>query len=229
MPKGPWQTFHEAQEVPTAWAMSHCKTPFKLNRGNKRAADSKNGVIMAGGYISVCYGYSLRGNEGFLINGDRLVSHIKLGKHERPTPHVCVTLLGKFKGESGDKMQVFPLANVTKSGVKIRWWLEQVANILRVEDLKDCPAFCDEKGFLLSVEDIEEVMQPPLKELQGSEAWKPFYQKESLWNKNTSVTDHSEEVQHPQPTTRAYRNLRLRWYIGGVASKRVKESSQDLT
>jgi hypothetical protein len=44
MPKGPWQTFQEAQEVLTAWAMSHCKTPFKLIRGNKRAADLKNGV-----------------------------------------------------------------------------------------------------------------------------------------------------------------------------------------
>ena len=125
-------------------------------------------LIMAGGYISVCYGYSLRGNEAFLIDGDRLVSHIRLGKHERPTPHVCVTLMGKFKGESGDKMQVFPLANITKSGVKIRWWLEQVVNILRVENLKNCPAFCDEKGYLLSVDSIEDVMHPVLKELQGT-------------------------------------------------------------
>ena len=143
----------------------------KLESEVKNAETSierKRQLIMAGGYISVCYGYSLRGNEAFLIDGDRLQKHIGLGKYECPIPHVCVALLGRFKGESGDRMQVFPLANTTASGVPIRWWLEKVVEVLKNENLSNCPAFCDEKGYLLGVDDIEEIMHPVLAKLQGT-------------------------------------------------------------
>ena len=88
-------------------------------------------LIMCGGYIAVTYSYSLRGNEGFWVDGDRLQSHIHLGRSEtHEIPHIAVALLGRFKSEGGDRMHVFTLANVTKSGVKNRWWLEKVATQL---------------------------------------------------------------------------------------------------
>ena len=66
------------------------------------------------------YGYSLRGgNEGFWVDASRLRANMHLGAvdNTRETPHVCVALLGCFKGEDGDRMHVFPLANVTSSGI----------------------------------------------------------------------------------------------------------------
>ena len=63
-------------------------------------------LTMAGGYMAVTYSYSLRGNEGFWVDGDRLVEHIKLGSSEgEDIPHVFVALLGRFKAEGGDRMQ----------------------------------------------------------------------------------------------------------------------------
>jgi hypothetical protein len=126
-------------------------------------------LAMSGGYISTCYGYSLRGNEGLWVDGDRLVENIELGKfstREDEPSHVVVALLGYFKGEDGARMHVFPIASETKSGIKVRVWLERVSSILRIENKHRCPAFCDADGFSLRERDVEDVMHPFLEEIQ---------------------------------------------------------------
>ena len=79
---------------------------------------------MVAGYIATTYAYSLRGNEGFWVDGDSLVENIKLGKLDPQTPHVVVALLGFFKAEGGERMHVFSIASQTNSGVRVRIWLE---------------------------------------------------------------------------------------------------------
>ena len=121
-------------------------------------------LIMCGGYIAVTYGYSLRGYEGFWVDGDRLIEHINLGAHDKK-PHVVIALLGRFKAEGGDRMHTFVLSNETGSGVRIRHWLEKVVEILRKEKKKACPAFCDEDGYMLNAKYIEKIMHPILKKV----------------------------------------------------------------
>ena len=65
-------------------------------------------------------------------------------------------------------MHVFVAANTTKSGVRVRQWLERVVETLRAENKKGGPAFCDEEGFILTSQQIEDVMHPFLEELQGT-------------------------------------------------------------
>ena len=40
--------------------------------------------------------------------------------------------------------------------------------ILRKEGKRECPAFCDEDGFILSHDHVEEIMHPIIRSLQGS-------------------------------------------------------------
>ena len=130
-------------------------------------APRKRILTMVAGYIATTYAYSLRRNEGFWVDGDSLVENIKLGKLDPLTPHVVVALLGFFKAEGGERMHVFSIANQTNSGVRVLIWLERVANILKQEQKKGCPAFCDEDGFILTSTDVEQVMHPILEMLQG--------------------------------------------------------------
>ena len=131
------------------------------------SAVRKRLLTMRGGYIAVTYSYSLRGNEGFWVDGYRLQSHLQLGCSDTyEIPHVAVALLGRFNSEGGDRMHVFTLANETKSGVKNRWWLEKVASVLAKERKSKSPAFCDEEGFVLSSQKVEEAMHPVLRKLQ---------------------------------------------------------------
>ena len=125
-------------------------------------------LAMAGGYIATTYSYSLRGNEGFWVDGDRLCEGIDVGKFASPIPHVLVPVLGFFKGENGERLHVFTLANNNKSCIRVRVWLERVVAILKSEGQSGGPAFCDHKGYMLHSDDVEGILHPILRKLQGS-------------------------------------------------------------
>ncbi len=127
-------------------------------------------VLMTAAYIATTFGYSLRGNEGFWVDAQRLIDNINVGKYDTRAKHVTICLLGRFKGEEGDRMHVFPLASVTRSGIRIRLWLERLVRLLRTEGKTGCPAFCDEDGYQLSAADLEAVMHPILRRLQSDES-----------------------------------------------------------
>ena len=82
--------------------------------------------------------------------------------------HVIVCLLGRFKNKSGDRMHCFPIASTTKSGVKVRFWLKQVVNILVLEGRSGCPAFCNNEGYLLSESTVESVLHLILEFIKDS-------------------------------------------------------------
>ena len=71
-------------------------------------------------------------------------------------------------------MHVFPLASVTRSGIRIRAWLERVATVLRTEGKHSCPAFCDTEGYSLRASDIQAVFHPILEEMQAEERFNEF-------------------------------------------------------
>ncbi len=135
-------------------------------------AARKRIILMTAAYMCVTFGFSLRGNEGLWVDADRLIEGINIGRHDPRAKHVIVALLGRFKGEDGDRMHVFPLASVTRSGIRIRLWLERLASLLKSEGKTNCPAFCDIDGFQLSMSDFEAVMHPMLKRLQNDPSYR---------------------------------------------------------
>ena len=61
-----------------------------LNKYDKELKDQtvlpwkmKQKIIMTGAYLALCFGASLRGNEGFYLEGSSFVEMIKLGSSER--------------------------------------------------------------------------------------------------------------------------------------------------
>ena len=142
-------------EIEFEWALPHTDP--------KR----KRMLTMVAGYVSVTYAYSLRGNEGFWVDGDSLIKNINLGKHDAHCPHVVIALLGFFKAEGGERMHVFSIANRTASGIRVRVWLERVVIILKREKNIGCPAFCDEDGYILTSAQVEDVIHPIISTLQG--------------------------------------------------------------
>ena len=130
--------------------------------------DRRRWVLMLGAYLAVGYGLSLRGNEVFWVDAGRLCEHILDGKYDSRAGHVSVALVGRFKSEDGDRMHVMPIANTSKSGIKFRMWLERLVSWLKEEgNTSNCPAFCDEEGYMLTSASLEAVMHPILEEMQG--------------------------------------------------------------
>jgi hypothetical protein len=76
-------------------------------------------------YCIICFCASLRGGEGLQIPFDTLVKHLDRGRtsdkrHTGKVLHVVVPLLGRFKGEKGERCHLVPLAHKTASGIPIR-------------------------------------------------------------------------------------------------------------
>jgi hypothetical protein len=97
---------------------------------------------------------SLQGNEVFMLDLAGMWRYIKLGRDgEVPqdpmkigvdlsrAPHVIATLIGEFKGELGTRHHLIALANETSSGIRLRWWLEQLLHIREEEGCRTGPAF----------------------------------------------------------------------------------------
>ena len=57
--------------------------------------------VLVAYYLVVCYGSSLRGCEGFMMERSDSIRHINRGKTDPEIPHVVVPVLGQFKGKAG--------------------------------------------------------------------------------------------------------------------------------
>jgi len=83
---------------------------------NSSDSSSLHDWIIMACYGVVAYTLSLRGDEGFLI-------YLKSTVENWTSPskkYIIISLLGQLKGEKGDSVHLFPVVNVTKSGVRVR-------------------------------------------------------------------------------------------------------------
>ena len=132
--------------------------------------DRKRELIMCGSAFVVLFSAALRGGEVLLGEASELVRRIGEGKHHVNHPHVLFPMMGRFKGETGERNLIFCLANSSNSGIPNRKWLERLARILKLEGKhKEAgPAFCDPEGFVLSSSVLNKELHRALSNLQMS-------------------------------------------------------------
>ena len=138
--------------------------------------EDKRKAVMSGTYFLLCYGCSLRGNEGLYLEASSLVANIKVGKDGikevdgsiRAEGHVCAPLMGRFKNEQGEQNYMMTMVNESKSGLKFRFWLERLAFILIKEGkhLSAGPAFCNEDGTMITSGDFNQIFTELMQRLQ---------------------------------------------------------------
>ena len=142
-----------------------------LEYGNSSTSYArKRELIMCGSAFTVLFSAALRGGEVLLGEASELVRRISEGKHHGNHPHVLFPMMGRFKGETGERNLIFCLANVSVSGIPNRRWLERLARLLRLEGRhKEAgPAFCDSEGFVLSSSVLNKELHFVLSNLQAS-------------------------------------------------------------
>jgi hypothetical protein len=123
-------------------------------------------VGAVGAYSVLSYVASLRGNEGFLLDLFGLRQHIRKGKYDVDEPHVVAPLLGRLKGEDGERYHMLLMASETASGLKVRQWLERLVMLRERQGKYHGPAFCDEAGEVARMSDYEEIFYEILRDIQ---------------------------------------------------------------
>lgn len=83
--------------------------------------------------------------------------------------HVVVPLMGRFKGETGERNLILVLANKSKGGLEIRKWVERLSALLTFEKrhIHVGPALCDEHGQVYSLRDLNNCLHETLGNIQA--------------------------------------------------------------
>lgn len=131
------------------------------------ASDSTNlqssMLFKLGALICILTAGSLRGHEGFYVDLAATRKYLHKGKHGvippriltkailtdaecDNLPEVCVCLIGKFKGETGESHHSLVLANTTSSGLEVRWCVEKLIDVCESLGQTNGYAFFDSDG-----------------------------------------------------------------------------------
>ncbi len=82
-------------------------------------------------------------------------------------PHVTLCLLGNFECKSGTNYHMMALANVSQSGIKTRWWNEELTRVAEAEGRLSGPAFASASGDFDSSMDYDATFRFYLRQVQS--------------------------------------------------------------
>lgn len=82
------------------------------------------------GLLIIGYLLGLRGEEIVKVDIGGLAKYIDVGAQHSEHPHVIVPLVGRLKGETGERYHMLPMARVTKSGIQAGLWMDRLLRSL---------------------------------------------------------------------------------------------------
>ena len=126
---------------------------YELDLLSKKISMSRKRFIkMASAYFVILCVSALRGGEGLMLEATSLARYNDEGREEK-VPYVLAPLLGRFKGETGERNVLLPFAAETKSGIQVRVIIDRVVEILAREGRSSgalSPVFCHVGGKSIS-------------------------------------------------------------------------------
>ena len=127
-------------------------------------------------YSVISFFASLRGSKGLKVHFNTLMKHWKKGNFDKQIkykgsylpPHVIVPLLGRFKGEQGERCHLLVLANRTKSGIHIRTAIHVLLKMRLINKISSPWLFTDLNGNHMTFDDMNEIILDKLKMIKDS-------------------------------------------------------------
>lgn len=96
-----------------------------------------------GAFVLIAFCGSFRGHEVFLVDLHGLFKYSAELQHCGEEGYVIIPLLGRFKGESGSRYHLTPLAAKTQSGLEVKVWIERLLEARQAVARTHGPAFGD--------------------------------------------------------------------------------------
>jgi hypothetical protein len=106
----------------------------------------KRDVVMLGSFLVIGFCDALRGNEVFLVEASCLCKYAEENTRAN-RDIVTIPMMGRFKGETGERNVMRVLVRETQSGIRIGKWVDRLVRVLMAEGRNSGgepgPAFCD--------------------------------------------------------------------------------------
>jgi hypothetical protein len=120
-----------------------------------------NRWIVFQAYAMCCYVVSLRGSEGLLLDLSGLNRKWGVGGDK----YVVIALLGKIKGETGDRSHLLPCVVKTSSGIKVGEALKRLLDFKRSIGQVRGPAILDVNGKIYDSRTLNDAFLEILEDL----------------------------------------------------------------
>lgn len=127
-------------------------------------------IIVFGAAFVTLYAGALRGNEVFFMERSEFVRKRNLGVNmDKSKEHIVVPLMGRFKGELGERNLMLVFARTSRSGLSIGRWISQLSDILLQEKkhIGMGPALCHEDGTPYDSTELNAELESMLLEIQS--------------------------------------------------------------
>ena len=119
-------------------------------------------------YCIIAFCGSFRGHEVFLVDLFGLLKYEDLFQAQQQEEYCMIPLLGKYKGESGERYHLTPLARLTKSGLNLGVWVGRVCHHRRLEGRTNGPVFADKWGNMVNPRHYEALILAKLQIIKES-------------------------------------------------------------
>lgn len=133
----------------------------------------RRNIILLGSMLVIGFCDALRGNELFLVEGTALCHFYYKGIRDNRN-YVVIPMMGRFKGETGERNILRALVQTTRSGIPVQRWVGRLVDLLRKEKRNSVtepgPAFCDEQGQVLSYAFMNSLFHEELQKLQEDQS-----------------------------------------------------------
>ena len=106
------------EQLDSEWEVASCDSE------RKRIADM--GLVIAAGFLC-----GLRGEEIMKVDLGGLMKYLDPGRDHATCPHLIVALLGRLKGETGERYHMMVMSRVSRSGIVGGIWADRVVEVNR--------------------------------------------------------------------------------------------------
>lgn len=160
------------QEVRQDWAiplptMHALMEALELDWRGATSVAERERVAFLGAYALIAFCGSFRGNEVFLA--DLYGTRKYLASTDLKGDYVIIPLLGRFKGETGERYHLTPLASVTKSGLMVKQWVSRAASVNEIAGRVRGPLFGDGQGGIIKPKVIELALMDKLQMIKETQ------------------------------------------------------------
>ena len=152
---------------------SFVNTLLDQNLGSNEKWTSAIGLA----YTVITFFASLRGSEGLKVNHSFLMKYWEhgLNSKEQPNlgknipPHVIVPIMGRFKGENGERCHLLALADKTSSGINIRHSIEVLLRLRTKFNINSIWLFTDLNGEKVAFDVMNDIILERLEQIKDKD------------------------------------------------------------
>jgi hypothetical protein len=114
--------------------------------GEARTNEARKGVAEIAMFLIAGFCLGLRGEEVVKMDIAGFLTYYEAGRSHLAHPHVMVPLLGRFKGETGERWHLLPIVWRTRSGIEAGIWATRMKVSLEERRRLHGFVYSDKKG-----------------------------------------------------------------------------------